>query len=48
MFPEIHDSLLVAYGLTIGFALVAAVYRERRRQRTQISICRRCQITDRD
>ena len=32
--------------LALGLAIVAAVYRERRRQRTQLSIWRRLQITD--
>lgn len=35
---------IAAAGLVIALALVAAVYRERRRQRTQLSIWRRLQI----
>lgn len=36
---------LAAAGLCITIAFVAAVYRERRRQRTQLSIWRRLQVT---
>jgi NADH:ubiquinone oxidoreductase subunit K len=45
--PTWTISQIAAASLTTGLAFVAAVYRERRRQRTQLSVWRRCQITDR-
>ena len=38
---------VLAAGLVTGLAFVAAVYRERRRQRTQLSVWRRSQVVDR-
>ena len=43
--PTWLPSQIAAAGLATGLAFVAAVYRERRRQRTQLSLWRRCQIT---
>lgn len=45
--PTWSQPQIVAAGLTTGLAFVAAVYRERRRQRSQLSVWRRCQIADR-
>ncbi len=45
--PTWSFSQIAAAALTTALALVAAVYRERRRQRTQLSVWRRCQIIDR-
>lgn len=44
--PRWTPSFLLAWVLCFVVAMVAAVYRERRRQRTQLSVWRRLQVTE--